>query len=167
LAHQLSKEKIMNISSTQKLVLSIIATVGLGSLGGVFTIAEIQGWYAGLNKPSFNPPNWIFGPMWTFLYFLMGISFYLIWKLPASKERSTAIQLFITQFVFNFCWSIIFFSMHQIGWAFLEIIAMWVFILLTILQFRKLSIPAAVLLIPYLLWVSFASILNGSIWQLN
>lgn len=157
----------MKISNTQKLILSIVATVGLGSLGGIFTIAEIPTWYAGLNKPSFNPPNWIFGPMWTTLYFLMGISFYLIWKLPISVARILAIRIFIIQFILNFCWSIIFFSMHQIGWALVEIIAMWVFILLTILQFRKLSIPAAVLLIPYLLWVSFASILNGSIWQLN
>lgn len=157
----------MNINSTQKLVISIIGTVGLGSLGGVFTIAEIQGWYAGLNKPSFNPPNWIFGPMWTFLYFLMGISFYLVWKLPSSIERSKAIRLFVIQFVFNFFWSIIFFSLHQTGWAFAEILLMWVFILLTILQFRKLSTAAAVLLIPYLLWVSFASLLNASIWLLN
>jgi tryptophan-rich sensory protein len=157
----------MKISNTQKLVISIVATVGLGSLGGIFTIAEIPNWYAGLNKPSFNPPNWIFGPMWTTLYFLMGISFYLIWKLPVSTTRTQAIRIFIIQFILNFCWSIIFFSMHQIGWALAEIIAMWVFIILTIVQFRKLSILAAVLLIPYLLWVSFASILNGSIWQLN
>lgn len=157
----------MQITNTQKLIISIISTVGLGSLGGLFTIAEIPTWYAGLNKPSFNPPNWIFGPMWTTLYFLMGISFYLIWKHSISLERSLAIRLFIIQFILNFCWSILFFSLHLIGWAFAEIITMWVFILLTILQFRKLSPTAAALLIPYLLWVSFASILNGSIWQLN
>jgi benzodiazapine receptor len=157
----------MQITNTQKLIISIISTVGLGSLGGIFTIAEIPTWYAGLNKPSFNPPNWIFGPMWTTLYVLMGISFYLIWKRPISLERSLAIRLFIIQFILNFCWSILFFSMHQIGRAFAEIITMWVFILLTIIQFRKLSPTAAALLIPYLLWVSFASILNGSIWQLN
>ena len=157
----------MQITNTQKLIISIISTVGLGSLGGIFTIAEIPTWYAGLNKPSFNPPNWIFGPMWTTLYVLMGISFYLIWKRPISLERSLAIRLFIIQFILNFCWSILFFYMHQIGWAFAEIITMWVFILLTIIQFRKLSPTAAALLIPYLLWVSFASILNGSIWQLN
>lgn len=157
----------MQITNTQKLIISIISTVGLGSLGGIFTIAEIPTWYAGLNKPSFNPPNWIFGPMWTTLYVLMGISFYLIWKHSISLERSLAIRLFIIQFILNFCWSILFFSLHQIGWAFAEIITMWVFILLTILQFRKLSPTAAALLIPYLLWVSFASILNGSIWNLN
>lgn len=157
----------MKITNTQKLILSLISIVGLGSLGGIFTIAEIPTWYAGLNKPSFNPPNWIFGPMWTTLYVLMGISFYLIWRLPVSVIRKKAIRVFVIQFALNFCWSIIFFSLHEIGWAFIEIIAMWVFILLTIIQFRKLSTLAAILLIPYLLWVSFASILNGSIWQLN
>lgn len=157
----------MKINNTFKLIISLVATVGLGSLGGIFTIAEIPTWYAGLNKPSFNPPNWIFGPVWTTLYVLMGISFYLIWKLPFSAIRTQAIRLYIIQFILNFCWSIIFFTMHQLGWAFIEIITMWVFILLTIMQFRKLSVTAAVLLIPYLLWVSFASLLNGSIWQLN
>jgi len=157
----------MQLNNTLKLIISIILTVGLGSLGGLFTIAEIPTWYAGLNKPSFNPPNWIFGPVWTTLYLLMGISFYLIWKLPSSKSRTQAIFVFFIQFILNFCWSILFFSMHQIGWAFVEIIAMWILILLTILQFRKHSIPAAVLLIPYLLWVSFASLLNWSIWLLN
>lgn len=157
----------MKITSTQKLILSLISTVGLGSLGGIFTIAEIPTWYAGLNKPSFNPPNWIFGPMWTTLYVLMGISFYLIWKSPVSLSRNKAMRIFVIQFILNFCWSIIFFSLHEIGWAFVEILAMWVFILLTIIQFRKISTLAAALLIPYLLWVSFASILNGSIWQLN
>ncbi len=150
-----------------RFIIAIGIPVTVGAIAGVFTSASVKGWYSTLNKPSFNPPNWIFGPMWTTLYFLMGISFYLIWKLPISAARTQAIRIFIIQFILNFCWSIIFFSMHQIGWALVEIIAMWVFILLTILQFRKLSIPAAVLLIPYLLWVSFASILNGSIWQLN
>lgn len=142
-------------------------TVGLGSLGGIFTVAEIPNWYAGLNKPFFNPPNWLFGPVWTLLYILMGISLYLIWKLSSSEERTRAIWLFSIQFVLNFFWSIIFFKYHLLGWAFVEIMAMWVFILLTILQFKQLSSWAAYLLMPYLLWVSFATILNASIWWLN
>ena len=157
----------MQISATQKLVISIMITVGLGSLGGIFTVAEIPNWYAGLNKPFFNPPNWLFGPVWTLLYLLMGISFYLIWKLSSSEERTRAIWLFSIQFVLNFFWSIIFFKYHLLGWAFVEIMAMWVFILLTILQFKQLSNWAAYLLMPYLLWVSFATILNASIWWLN
>jgi len=157
----------MQISATQKLVISIMITVGLGSLGGIFTVAEIPNWYAGLNKPFFNPPNWLFGPVWTLLYLLMGISLYLIWKLSSSEERTRAIWLFSIQFVLNFFWSIIFFKYHLLGWAFVEIMAMWIFILLTILQFKQLSNWAAYLMIPYLLWVSFASILNASIWWLN
>lgn len=92
----------MNISSIQKLIISIVATVGIGSLGGIFTIAEIPNWYAGLNKPSFNPPNWLFGPVWTSLYTMMGVSFYLIWKQPKTETRKKAIQLFVIQFVLNF-----------------------------------------------------------------
>lgn len=157
----------MNISNTQKLIISIVATVGIGSLGGIFTIAEIPNWYAGLNKPSFNPPNWLFGPVWTSLYTMMGIAFYLIWKQPATDTRKKAIQIFIIQFVLNFFWSIIFFSLHSIGAALIEIIVMWIFILLTIIQFSKLSKPAAWLLVPYIAWVSFATILTASIWKLN
>lgn len=157
----------MNISNTQKLIISIVATVGIGSLGAIFTIAEIPNWYAGLNKPSFNPPNWLFGPVWTSLYTMMGIAFYLIWKQLATDTRKKAIQIFIIQFVLNFFWSIIFFSLHSIGAALIEIIVMWIFILLTIIQFSKLSKPAAWLLVPYIAWVSFATLLTASIWKLN
>jgi tryptophan-rich sensory protein len=150
-----------------KLIISISFTVGLGSLGGIFTVTEIPVWYATLNKPSFNPPNWIFGPVWTTLYTLMGYSFYLIWKKPVSAERKWAIQLFLVQFSLNFFWSILFFKFHQTGWALLEIIAMWVFILLTIVHFWKLSRTASYLLWPYLFWVSFATILNAAIYKLN
>lgn len=157
----------MSISSTQKLIISLIATIGIGSLGGIFTIAEIPTWYAGLNKPSFNPPNWLFGPVWTSLYTMMGIAFYLVWKQPETEIRKKAIQLFIIQFVLNFFWSIIFFSLHSIGAALIEIIVMWIFILLAIIQFSKLSKPAAWLLVPYIAWVSFATLLTASIWKLN
>lgn len=85
-----------------KLVLSVLFTVGIGSLGGIFTMSEIRGWYAGLQKPSFNPPNWLFGPVWSMLYLLMGISFYLIWKQPVSAVRNVALTLFVIQFILNF-----------------------------------------------------------------
>lgn len=154
-------------SDIVKLVGSLIFTVGLGSLGGIFTISEIPNWYAGLQKPSFNPPDWIFGPVWTLLYVLMGISVYLIWKQPESDIRNTAITLFVVQFILNFCWSIIFFKLHHTGWALVEIIAMWGFIFLTILWFGKSSSLAAWLLVPYISWVSFATLLNAAIWKLN
>ncbi len=150
-----------------KIFISLVACFGIGSLGGIFTIAEIPNWYAGLVKPSFNPPNWLFGPVWSALYLMMGYAFFLVWKQPVSSQRNRALTLFIIQFVLNFCWSIIFFKMHFLGWALVEIILMWVAILLTILKFGKLSSTAAWLLVPYISWVSFATILNAAIWYLN
>ncbi len=157
----------MEKSNLIKLFVSIVFTLGIGSLGAVFTTSEIPTWYATLQKPSFNPPNYLFGPVWTVLYILMGISLYLIWKQPASTIKTTAITLFMIQFTLNFFWSIIFFNQHQIGWALVEIIAMWLFILLTIFWFAKLDKTAAWLLVPYISWVSFATILNYSLWRLN
>lgn len=151
----------------QKLAASVLFTVGIGSLGGIFTISEIPGWYAGLQKPSFNPPNWVFGPVWSTLYLLMGISLYLVWKQQRSVVRNVAITLFLIQFVLNFCWSILFFNQHLIGAALLEIVLMWLFILLTIVWFARLSKTAAWLLVPYLCWVSFATVLTAAIWTLN
>jgi benzodiazapine receptor len=150
-----------------KLVVSVLFTVGIGSLGGIFTISEIPGWYAGLQKPSFNPPNWLFGPVWTMLYLLMGISFYLIWKQPVSTVRNVGLTLFVIQFILNFFWSILFFNQHMIAAAFLEMVFMWIFILLNIIWFGKLSSTAAWLLVPYLCWVSFATVLTAAIWKLN
>ncbi len=157
----------MEKSNVLKLIVSIVLILGIGSLGAVFTTSEIPTWYAGLQKPSFNPPNYLFGPVWSVLYLLMGISFYLIWEQPAASIKSTAITLFIIQFALNFCWSIIFFKYHQLGWALVEIIAMWLFILLTIVWFAKLNKTAAWLLVPYISWVSFATLLNFALWRLN
>lgn len=150
-----------------KLITAVILTVVLGAVGGLVTAAEIPVWYAGLNKPSFNPPNWLFGPVWTMLYLLMGISCFLIWRLPATQQRNKALGLFIIQFVLNFCWSFIFFGMHELGWALIEMGILWIAILLTIIQFSKLSKAAAWLLVPYIAWVSFALLLNAAIWKLN
>ncbi|MCA6451033.1 MAG: tryptophan-rich sensory protein [Chitinophagaceae bacterium] len=151
----------------QKLAASVLFTVGIGSLGGIFTISEIPGWYAGLQKPSFNPPNWVFGPVWSTLYLMMGISLYLVWKKPRSVMRNVALLLFMIQFLLNFFWSILFFNQHLIGAALLEIVLMWLFILLTIVWFARLSKTAAWLLVPYLCWVSFATVLTAAIWKLN
>lgn len=157
----------MEKSNLLKLLVSIVFTLGIGSLGAIFTTNEIPTWFASLNKPPFNPPNYLFGPVWTVLYILMGISLYLIWKQPASAIKQTAITLFLAQFTLNFFWSIIFFNQHQIGWALIEIIAMWLLILLTIFWFAKLNKAAAWLLVPYISWVSFATLLNYSFWRLN
>ncbi|MBC7588433.1 MAG: tryptophan-rich sensory protein [Chitinophagaceae bacterium] len=150
-----------------KLLLSLFFTVGLGLLSGLFTVPEIGTWYVKLNKPSFNPPNYLFGPVWLLLYTFMGISFYLIWIKPASQVRTAGVLFFLFQFVLNIFWSFIFFKLHNLGWAFAEIILMWLLILFTINEFRKLSSTAAWLLVPYILWVGFAAVLNFSIWRLN
>ncbi|MBK7556914.1 MAG: tryptophan-rich sensory protein [Chitinophagaceae bacterium] len=151
-----------------KLFISILVPLLVGAVAGLFTSSGVNGWYAVANKPWFNPPNWIFAPVWTLLYILMGIAFFLVWKASADKNvKQTAMILFSIQLVINFFWSFIFFKLQQPGWAFAEIIFMWVMILLTILWFGKISAMAAWLLVPYICWVSFASVLNYSIWKLN
>jgi translocator protein len=151
-----------------KLIVSILLPLLVGGLSGYFTSPDIQGWYATVNKPSFNPPNWIFAPVWTTLYILMGISLFLVWKSESDKAvKQTAFILFIVQLTLNFFWSIIFFRLQQPGWAFVEIIAMWLAILFTILWFGKISSLAAWLLVPYICWISFASVLNYAIYKLN
>lgn len=155
------------MKNTLLLIGCVAFTFIVGSSGGLFTVSEIPNWYATINKPSFNPPNWIFGPVWTILYALMGYALFLIFKQPNSTLKINALIIFFVQFTLNFFWSIIFFKLHALGWAFVEIIAMWIFILLNIIWFYKLNKIAAYVLIPYLLWVSFASLLNYSIWQLN
>ena len=150
-----------------KLFFSLLITLAVGGFSGYATASNIDIWYAKINKPSFNPPNWIFGPVWTVLYILLGIALYLIWKLPASANRTAALAFFGIQLLLNFAWSFIFFNFHFVGWAFVEIVVMWFFILLTILQFSPLSKTAIWLMLPYLLWVSFAAVLNFAIWKLN
>jgi translocator protein len=151
-----------------KLFISILIPLLVGAISGFFTTSGVEGWYALANKPWFNPPNWIFAPVWTTLYILMGIALFLVWRSDADKTiKQTAIVLFAVQLTLNFFWSIIFFKLQQPGWALAEIIIMWVMILLTMLWFGKISPTAAWLLVPYICWVSFASVLNYSIWRLN
>ncbi|GAB2816948.1 TspO/MBR family protein [Ferruginibacter profundus] len=151
-----------------KLFIAILIPLLVGGISGYFTASGVEGWYAAANKPWFNPPNWIFAPVWTALYILMGIALYLVWKTETiGTVKQTAIILFAVQLTLNFFWSLIFFKLQQPGWAFAEIIAMWVMILLTILWFGKISSTAAWLLVPYICWVSFASVLNYAIWKLN
>lgn len=156
------------MNNTTKLSISIVLTVGLGSLGGIFTAPEIPGWFLHLNKPLWNPPNWLFAPVWITLYLLMGISFYLIWKTKAEQDKKQwTIIIFIVQFALNTLWSFIFFKQHQTGWAFVEIVVMWLAILCTIIAFSRIHKTAAWLLVPYISWVSFAAILNYTIWRMN
>jgi len=150
-----------------KFIVSLTATLTVGALGGFFTFSEIPTWYASLVKPSFNPPNGLFGPVWTTLYAMMGYSFYLIWRLPSSTQQKKAMLVFGIQLLLNAGWSFVFFKCHALFGAIIEIVALWLSILYTIFLFYPLQKKAALLLIPYLLWVSFATVLTVAIWQLN
>lgn len=157
----------MDKSKLFKLLISIILPIGLGSIAGIFTSAAVPEWYTTLNRPSFNPPNWIFGPVWTILYILLGISFFVIWKQPASKKRNQAILVYLLQLILNFAWSFIFFYFNMIGFALIEIILLWISIVIMLVLFYRIKPLASYMNIPYLLWVTFAAILNAGYYILN
>jgi tryptophan-rich sensory protein len=152
-----------------KLAISLITPQVAGLIGSVFTVSSVTGWYSTIARPELAPPNWIFGPVWTTLFVLMGIALFLVWKKEESQKKKvrTAIYLFVGQLILNTLWSIIFFGLQSPGWAFVEIIFLWLAILATIIAFARVSRLAAWLLIPYIAWVSFAAYLNYSIWMLN
>lgn len=143
----------------------VLGCVGVGALSGFSTVAGLETWYPTAVKPSFNPPNWIFAPVWTLLYAMMGASTFLVWKNAGVQKK--AFILFFIQLALNFFWSFLFFYFNQLGLALIEIIILWGFILATILSFSKHSKTAAYLLVPYLLWVSFATVLTVAFYQLN
>lgn len=156
------------MSNIVKGIIAIAIPLLIGATSGFFTVTGVDSWYQTINKPSWNPPNWIFGPVWTTLYVMMGIALFLVWKEDISTElKKIAIAFFIVQLILNFFWSFIFFNQQQPGWALVEIVIMWFFILLTIFAFAQVNKTAAWLLVPYISWVSFATILNYTIWQLN
>lgn len=150
-----------------KLVACVSAPLATGAIAGIVTSQNINTWYVFLTKPSFNPPNFLFAPVWTSLYILMGISGYIILQSPPSAAKKHAIMVFIIQWVVNFAWSFLFFNFHLLGISFIEILFMWASILYMIITFKKINKTAAYLQIPYLCWVSFATVLNGSIFWLN
>jgi translocator protein len=150
-----------------KLIVSLLLPLGLGGVAGMFTTDAIPGWYASLNQPSFNPPNWIFGPVWTGLYTIMGISMFMIWSLETGNKRNQALIIFIIQLLLNFCWSFFFFYFKMIGIALIDIIALWIMIVAMMVKFYKLKPLAAYINFPYLLWVTFATVLNAAYFLLN
>jgi len=151
-----------------KLIIAIGLPLAVGSIAGLFTASSVKGWFITLDKPSFNPPGWLFAPVWTILYILMGIAFYIIWtKVADANLKRKAMLFYFVQLVLNFCWSFIFFYAKQPGWALVDIILLWLLIVGTIYWFSKISKTAAWLLVPYILWVSFATVLNFAIWRLN
>lgn len=149
------------------LIIWIFACLSAGIIGTAITSPNTL-WFQNLNKPFFQPPNWLFGPVWTVLYILMGVSIWLISKQGfKTKIAKQALYLFITQLVLNSLWSLVYFGMQQILGAFILIIFIWTFILLTIVWFNKINKVAGFLLLPYILWVSFATVLNAALWLLN
>lgn len=153
---------MLKIKSWPKLIFSVILAQSAGAVGTLFTFSAIPTWYALLDKPSFSPPNWLFGPVWTILYTLIGISMYLIWT-----NKKGSLKLFFLHLFLNAIWSPIFFGAKNLGLAFIVILTMDITLIVIIRKFYKLNKVAGLILIPYLMWISFASLLNLSIWKLN
>lgn len=128
---------------------------------------SVDGWYVTLNKPSWNPPSWLFGPVWTLLYIMMAIAAWLVWRKGGWALQRWPLSLFVIQWLLNAIWTPLFFGMHLIGLALVDIVLLWIAIVATLAAFWRVSRPAAWLLVPYLMWVSFATALNFAIWQLN
>lgn len=151
-----------------KLVVAIAVSELAGIVGSFFTAQSIQTWYPALVKPTFAPPNWVFAPVWTTLYLLMGIAAFFVWKRGLARhDVRVALYIFIYQLVLNALWSVFFFGMQNPGAALIEIMSLWIAIVATVIVFERVSHAAAWLLVPYLLWVSFAAYLNYALWALN
>jgi benzodiazapine receptor len=147
---------------------SIIICQLAGIIGSIFTTPAIPTWYANINKPTFRPPNWVFAPVWTTLYLLMGIALFLVLRKGLNEKGiKIAVAVFALQLVLNALWSYLFFGLESPFAAFIEIIFLWAAILISIILFFRISWVAGALLIPYIIWVSFASVLNFAIWRLN
>jgi benzodiazapine receptor len=156
--------KAHDIASWFALAGFVVATFVAAGIGGWLTGNPSVGWYASLEKPSFNPPNWVFGPVWTALYLTMAVAAWLVWR----KAWFTAAHAwYAVQLALNVLWSALFFRFHAIGTALIEIVALWWMILATTIAFQRHSRAAALLLVPYLSWVTYAAVLNFSIWRLN
>ncbi len=155
------------MKSIPKFIVCLITCFGAGAIGGLFTKLSVNSWYAQLIKPEFSPPGWVFAPVWNFLYFLMAVSFYLVWVSDKSKDKNTALLFFIGQLLVNVAWSAVFFGLRSPAGGFFIIIILIVLIACTIFYFARISKKAAYLLLPYLAWVCFAGCLNYYLWILN
>jgi tryptophan-rich sensory protein len=149
-------------------VVSLALPLGVGALSGIATSSSVRDWYPGLTKPPFNPPAWVFGPVWTALYLLMGVALYLVWREGWQRpEVRAAMGLFLAQLALNGLWSVLFFGLQAPGLALIDIAVLWALIALTVVASWRVVPLAGGLLLPYLAWVSFAAVLNASIWWLN
>jgi tryptophan-rich sensory protein len=149
------------------LIVAVLAVSSAAAIGGAATSSSVGEWYQALRKPSFNPPSWIFGPVWTALYAMMATAAWLVWMKRGFADAQLPLALFGLQLALNAAWSVLFFGLRNPGLALVDIGLLWAAILATLLAFRPISLPAALLLAPYLVWVSFAAVLNHAIWSLN
>lgn len=149
------------------LVIAIAVCLLVGASGSIVTATSVRDWYPQIAKPAWTPPDALFGPVWTALYILMGVAAWLVWRDGHGLDRRRALLVFAIQLVLNSLWSYLFFGMKSPGWAAIEIVVLWIAIVATIVVFGKIRRLAAVLLLPYLLWVSYATALNIAIWSLN
>jgi len=150
-----------------RLILSLLAPLAVGIGSGLATARGVSEWYPALAKPAFTPPDWLFGPVWTVLYLLMGVAAWLVWRRGRELRVGIPLLLFTVQLLLNGLWSVLFFGLRSPGAAAVDILVLWVTIALTIGAFHRVSRPAATLLLPYWGWVTFAAILNLAIWTLN
>lgn len=151
-----------------RFVTALVLPLAVGALGGVATSSSVSTWYPALSKPIWTPPGWLFGPVWTLLYILMGIALWLVWRRGiVDREVGVAVTFFGIQLGLNLLWSFLFFGFRSIGLALVEIIVLWILIMLTMIKFYRLKSAAGWLMLPYLFWVTFAMALNASIWWLN
>ena len=158
----------MQSANIIKLIVSIVVCQLAGVIGGLFTSRSVSTWYPTLKKPSFNPPDWVFGPVWISLYFLMGVSAYLVWRKGLAQDGAkVALTVFLAQLVLNSAWSVAFFGLRSPLSGVVVIAFLWIAIVATMILFSRVSTPAVILLIPYVVWVSFAAVLNTSIYLLN
>jgi tryptophan-rich sensory protein len=157
------------MNKISRIAIVVIICLAVGYFSGMVTRASITTWYPTLVKPSFNPPNWIFAPVWTSLYVMMGVAAGLIWNQITTQKAAVtkALQFFIIQLVLNALWSYLFFGLHNLMLATIEVVLLWLMIFETYSQFAKINKTASYLMLPYLAWVSFASVLTASIWWLN
>lgn len=150
-----------------EVIISVILAELVGGVSGFLTVGSVQTWFQTLIQPSFQPPNWLFGPAWTLLYALMGVASAWIWKKRKNKKARMALWIYGVQLFFNFIWSVIFFGWHSPFWALIDIVILWGLIMFMMMKFYAIDKKAGWILVPYLAWVTFATVLNFAIWRLN
>ena len=153
--------------STLTFLAFLAASFAAAAIGGIATGSGVRDWYPTLAKPSWTPPSWLFGPVWTALYACIAVAGFLVWKKAGFRGATGTMLLFALQLILNAAWSWVFFGLRQPGWAFAEILVLWASILATTIALFRISGTAGALFVPYLLWVTFAAVLNGAIWRLN